>query len=1663
MMHYNVPKKQKEAYYAKLRAEKDSLNPESRQFIEEILYTDETYVRPLEHWEAKIREKMAGRDFWALSDLFPRAVYPALDLMMGSDGRRQFLEICERSTDYPYTDGYYRKMIRSRNYRQHFNRILRSFFYHFVTCRVMDYNVMTMLNKEFKQDVKQELADHYALEIDHQNEEVIAFIKEMLLSDNNTAILTYYVIQAVLKSKNQELLGLLSGLFLAAKLQEGVRQAVCENIDSGLQENFIAFFDLIYENNLIRFSSVRRAIATFTGIGESFADRITKKELELIYNLNHNKISADTLIHSDDNVEATLGLWKKGSEDVSEFMKAADLILESGRRHSHLAVSYYLGMLSDSVYASRIAGKIIKKYCSDDTTFEKENGLEALACYLHFLLPVNRYNLKEALEKGEIRVEDFFSDRRDAEQLFDCLERAILSMKTREKVFSPCIFPWYSVSINKHEIALNMALCVLYLRGEHTEKLTDYVKFLEWHLGDFLSLLYSEPRSRKQKDMLISLLGDRNINTRAVYEIIRSNDFAKDYTETIEGFLRLKTPAVRQAAIELLYARSEDGLKQSIENLIGQKNAQKRLGALDLLLKCKNEKRLSAGEIRAYIGKAPEVTTAEQVLIDGLLSEPVSVSNHLYDAGYVLSLPLSLTADVNLEKQFSKTTNQLYSLLKKLNSLYAEKASWEYKAGDGSDVLLGDRFVSMNKKRSYFEEDDLEDFPLADLWHQFYKKEIRDFNVLWQLHILLKYGGGTEKSNPDLTRFLQELFHQDFRALRKKLQEEPLPYCGDYYRNNQAVRIIGLLFNKEKKTRKKELIALAKTVFARIMEKYEVRELAATWEDWQKHKYYMPLFQDEPILEELMSMLDVCDNDSDFKEVFSLKYNIEKEMLVLAEKTGIPYGNTCLYLSEAAYAARLGLAEQDFFYQKVLSSNKERTRGAVSSIVSYLTSKLPDPSVRGYNPFILTPETVEWIKEHGKKLIDHIVELELKRGDTPLPYSGAIHRIDRIEGLETMIEVLKALGNLKLDRNSWYGSGGDSKQETLSHLLKVSRPLESDTAEDLRRLLKGTDISRQRLTEAAMYSPQWIPILEEYLGWKGMASGCYYFQAHTSDADKKMEGVFARYTPVSIEDLKDGAFDPDWFKEAYQDLGPENFNMLYESAKYISDGAKHSRARKFADAVLGRFTVKETEKELSEKRNKDLLAAYALIPLARNREKDLLQRYRFLQNFLKESRQFGAQRRASEAKAFRIALENLSRNAGYTDVTRLVWSMETALIDEIKKFFTPEKVEALSVYIQIDETGKSEIVYEKAGKALKSLPAKLKKNPRIEELKEAHQHLKEQYSRSVKMLEEAMEDATVFYAEEIDHLQKKNPVISPLLKNLVMKSGESLGYYRDMALHGPDGGAAALKADSPLTVAHALDLYRGGNWRGFQRDLFERQIRQPFKQVFRELYIKTGDEYGRYDSLRYAGHQIQPKKTVGVLRSRRWVADAQEGLQKVYYKNNLIARIYALADWFSPSDIEAPTLEWVQFLDRKSFKPVLIDEVPDLIFTEVMRDVDLAVSVAHAGGVDPETSHSTIEMRRAIVEFNLPLFKIKNVEFTRNHALIKGKLAEYSVHLGSGLVHQKAGAAIHVLPVHSQHRGRLFLPFVDEDPKTAEIISKVLLFANDEKIKDPFILEQITI
>ena len=126
-----------------------------------------------------------------------------------------------------------------------------------------------------------------------------------------------------------------------------------------------------------------------------------------------------------------------------------------------------------------------------------------------------------------------------------------------------------------------------------------------------------------------------------------------------------------------------------------------------------------------------------------------------------------------------------------------------------------------------------------------------------------------------------------------------------------------------------------------------------------------------------------------------------------------------------------------------------------------------------------------------------------------------------------------------------------------------------------------------------------------------------------------------------------------------------------------------------------------------------------------------------------------------------------------------------------------------------------------------------------------------------------------------------------------------------------------------------------------------------------------------------------------------------------------------------------------------------------------MRDLDLVVSVAHRGGVAPEATASTVEMRATLLRETCELLGLANVEVKGSHAIIQGTLGQYSVHLGSAGVMLLPGTFLPIVAVHSQHRGRLFLPFADDDPRSAEVMSKVLLLARDREIRDPNILDWI--
>lgn len=1551
-----------------------------------------------------------------------------------------------------YTHGYYRRSVRSRRIGLHVDEIVNNLM-SFFELKASGFSTADILrggrSKEEIKDLEYELKRTAWLTamIMSGNEECIDWLIEAMTSENNANRMNYSFFRAIVMSGHKELLELEGKLLLAARLQEGLRQAIVETMDEGTPDSYKYLLQVIVDNNLQRFASVKRGLAVTTGLDESEApERITDKYISLVHRYINDREAALRDVESEDAMEIYLALWALAFYNADDVRKPVERLIASASSYRVQAAMLALAALQHyTQLCTGLASSAIRKRHDD-------HAIIAGVLPMYLLRKRSYYrNYYYDNNSNEESIHDYFSSREEAEEDFEILTLLLDSM-AGDETFAPYVFPWNAETLTRSAVAQKLALIA---------SLLDDVGYTERSL-QYLNLIDSYPRARIIKEMMLKMetpkmiefvvkgMADRATEVRDVCcEITkRLHDEGKlgnsEY-KTMEDHLRLKAANMRISIIDILSTLPDSEAEETVRRLLSDKNAERRLAALDIL---KNwiDKGVREDTVKALLPEIEAIrkpTSKEKVLISNILESAQGDSNiynkangfGLYNPDKSLNFKVRMSEGFDIEKALTfDNPDRPREIMQKIMSLIEENADYEFKNSWGETVLLG----NTPKYERYGHS--LKALAKPEMWSDFYEREINSPTDILRLSFSIDNDYSYNQSFiPALKRILGKAFLEN--PPFGDLEEKP------YY--EQALTVLRCLIEEYSGAEVNQVTAV--DVISRMITMLKPEEMVLKYRQsiYSGEKEH-DILSVEP-LESLVKLLRakaLSNDDSLFMNSFAVRYEYYRKLGFKKDFNPVNPGEyLCLWEN--------GSINDGELWHEMMG------REASPEFIEYSTSRLPE-----------APRRYHWQKELEnlspelsavvRKGVDRILEIELQRGDTPTVVTPLASKIQVVRGIDYFIRILKGLGKDKPISSYYYGDC-KSKKEMFSWLLSVSCPAEEDTSEELKRRAEEAGISDERLAEAAIFSPRWLELTEKALGWKGLESAAYYFLAHTGERlSDNAKSHISRFTNVPSEDFADGAFDPIWFKEVYKKLGKTRFEVVYEGAKYISEGNRHTRARKLSDASLGILKSKDVQKIIEEKRNKDFVVAYGLIPLGRNKMKDLRQRYATLQKFFKESKQFGAQRQASEERAVKLALDNLARTAGFGDSVRLTWSMEADLVKEISEYLVPKEIDGVSMHIAIGE-GTPEIVIESKGKSLQSIPARLKKDKYVESLRNVYKQLKEQHIRGRVLLETAMVDSSLFTGEEISRL-RDNPIIWELLSRLVLVSANgSFGFPGDdgKSLVSAEGEVINILPEELLRIAHPYDMYKAGIWTDYQKSLFERRWRQPFKQVFRELYLPLEEELEQSKSMRYAGNQIMPARTVGVLKKRQWTVDYENGLQKICFNGDVTAVLYAMADWFSPADIEAPTLEYVAFYDRRSFKPKTIKEIKPVVFSEIMRDVDLAVSVAHAGGVDPETSHSTIEMRRVIVEHAIPMFGITNFEISGNFVKVRGKLANYNIHLGSGVIHKEGGSQIAVLPVHSQSRGRLFLPFLDEDPKTSEIISKIVLFAEDTKIKDPAILRQI--
>ncbi|MCA1318398.1 DUF4132 domain-containing protein [Bacillus tianshenii] len=1546
--------------------------------------------------------------------------------------------IIDHATEYSYATGYDRRPFRTKNIAVHLNRIIEkcASLHDLAKHRVTILDILNERNHDIHNQV---ISDIIAYELDRQNDDVLSALKEVIYGDNNTALLTREMIKGMLQSHSEEAYNTIGELLIAARLQEGLRQSILETMDEGTLAATTHLLKVILHNNLIRYSSVVRAIDVWTGLTlEAEQTRVTKQVIQYIHEcLTNLETRNEWLQSSEDLNKLYTSLWASAVIEEDDIERQVNRIMKSGETYQKVVAQYILSQSQNERLKYTIASKHL-----DETDLELRVFLLNNYTYeCHFTYNWNRKTNQYTHKLQFERIPEL-EEKSERLRQFTLLKTMLDNAPQKEITIKSRVFTGLEVTYSADLIVRKMLYLIAYDMDQ--ELLLQIMEKKDIYNADtrgyLLDCFTTDPSIPVQRNYIFSCLSDKSMTNRekALSRILDLSLTPKEI-EKVEAILKLKTGNLRQNAIKLLLKLEDAKLETSLDRLLTSKSELQRVGGLEMISELKeatSEKFITVKDKWKVI-KTP--TDKEKLLMDKLTSkEEYSSTNGfgLYIPDEQCNLPTDFLPRIESSTVLSTDFTRIQEILTRLSELIHAHREHQYEVdwyGHKGMQLVGAMLSRSYNVDMQSQGEGMDGLPLAEVWRDFFDTtktttpELIELHAMFSLDLVYRYRykrinnwemRDYKKPNAWNKELLDSLYPlEKVKAFYTFAPELP------YY--SQMNEIVSSAFHDLKK---EEIFNTASGMLHTMLE--------AIPEEKRKSENHMYQLVTNPWLD--WTKASVYD-DATYKTYFLLLYKLY---------TFNSFQRFGPDLEELVRAYDLQLIDENELTKELVGRENSKDR-----ILALTRKKNGTPK---------TYPTIEPIKE---KVLTRILEIELKRGDLQTEVTALATGILYYEGMEYLITLLTGLDKDTFVRGYFYSFGNMNvtKKEALSHLLQVCHPKKGEDEDLLAQLVKEKKISDKRLLEAAMYAPQWLDIVAAHLKWDGLKSAAWYFHAHTNERfSAEKETKVAHYSPITPEEFHDGAFDIHWFKEAYGQLGEERFAILYDCAKYISSGANHRRAQLFADATLGKLTLADMKTSVQTKRNKDHLLCYSLIPIEPSNTNDVLERYEFIQKFLKESKSFGAQRRASEAKICAIALDNLARNAGYKDVTRLRWDMETRKMEDVMHALDPVIIDDVTVQLVIDENGKGDIKVIKNNKELKSIPTKLKKHDYILELKEVNAGIKEQYIRAKAELERSMELETPFTLQELINMMK-NPVVAPLVKKLVFKADDTLGFFTGDALQAPAGECHPLQAEDNISIAHPVHLYESENWSDYQRFLFEQRIKQPFKQVFRELYRLNADELAAgIESRRYAGHQVQPRKAVALLKNRMWTVNYEEGLQKVYHKENIIAKIYAMADWFSPSDVESPTLETVEFFDRNTYKNISLSNVPKIIFSETMRDVDLVVSIAHVGGVDPEASLTTIEMRVAILQESLRLMKVTNVRIEGNFALIKGTLGEYAVHLGSAMAYQQASGNLHILPVHSQHRGKLFLPFLDEDPKTAEILSKVIMLAEDKKIKDPSVLMQIS-
>jgi len=433
--------------------------------------------------------------------------------------------------------------------------------------------------------------------------------------------------------------------------------------------------------------------------------------------------------------------------------------------------------------------------------------------------------------------------------------------------------------------------------------------------------------------------------------------------------------------------------------------------------------------------------------------------------------------------------------------------------------------------------------------------------------------------------------------------------------------------------------------------------------------------------------------------------------------------------------------------------------------------------------------------------------------------------------------------------------------------------------------------------------------------------------------------------------------------------------------------------------------------------------------------------------------------------------------------------------------------------VQVNEDGRVGIAWYNAdGKLVKSAPSHIRKAfaKQVKTVAALSKELEQTYSAQRFRIEASLANPRTMSVDHWKIYFVNHPLLGFLGRRLIWifrnaDGSETVALWEASATgpHDSSGAAINLSRAQSVSLWHPLSSNSAEVQRWRDR-IFALSVRQPFRQAFREFYTVTSDERkAAMHSNRFAGIVIRQHQLASLCRVRGWnyrlmgsgfdgfnvpsLALPQWNMQVEFYVDIPSDRSPDLHD-SGLNDQSGAGINLFVSSDQVRFyrdrREIPLDEVPAVVYSEVMRDVDLFTSGCAVGedqkwtdqgdrGIGILNDHfdldevsGILELRTSILKRVLPHTSIAGrCRLNKSWLEVRGDLGTYQIQLiWSGTVRVATPSPRWInIPRALLDAVSLDLAAIpiELDYRTDLILRKAHVLANDWKIDSPELVRQL--